>query len=55
MGTELVEDHLSRGTNQFGTNCGGPYVFGTKCVGAGDLDLETQSPRADILIPGPSK
>ena len=39
MGTELVGDRLSRGTNQLGTNCGGPnvrepYVFGTKCVTA---------------------
>ena len=34
MGTELVWDRLSRGTNQLGTNCGGPYVFGTKCVTA---------------------
>ena len=39
MGTELVGDRLSRGTNQLGTNCGGsnvrgPHVFGTKCVTA---------------------
>ena len=37
MGTELVGDRLSRGTNQLGTNCGGPnvrgpYTFETKCV-----------------------
>ena len=37
MGTELVRDCLSRGTNQLGIYCGepnvrGPYVFGTKCV-----------------------
>ena len=37
MGTELVGDRLSRGTNKLGTNCRGPnvrgpYVFGTKCV-----------------------
>jgi len=41
MGTELVGDRLSRGTNKLGTNCGGPnvrgpYVFGTKCVTADD-------------------
>ena len=39
MGTELVGDRLSRGTNQLGNNCGGPnvrgpYAFGTKCVTA---------------------
>ena len=39
MGTELVRDRLSRGTDQLGTNCGGPnvrgpYVIGTKCVTA---------------------
>ena len=39
MGTELVRDRLSRGTNKLGTNCGGPnvqgpYVFETKCVTA---------------------
>ena len=41
MGTELVGDRLSRGTNKLGTNFGGlnvrgPYVFGTKCVTAGN-------------------
>ena len=40
MGTELLGDRVSRGTNEFGTNCGGPnvrgpYLFGTKCVTAG--------------------
>ena len=39
MGTELVGNALSRGTNQLGTHCWGPnvrgpYVFGTKCVTA---------------------
>ena len=39
MGTELVGDRLSSGTNQLGTNCGGPnvrglYGFGKKCVTA---------------------
>jgi len=39
MGTELVGDRLSRGTNQLGTNCEGPnvrgpYLFGTKSVTA---------------------
>ena len=39
MGTELVGECLSRGTNQLGTHCGGPnvrgpYGFGTKCVTA---------------------
>ena len=34
METELVGDHLSIGTNQLGTNWGGPYGFGTKCVTA---------------------
>ena len=39
MRTELVGDRLSRGTNQLGTNLGGPnvrgpYAFGTKCVTA---------------------
>ena len=39
MGTKLVGDCLSRGTNQLGTHCEepnvrGPYAFGTKCVTA---------------------
>ena len=39
MGIELVGDHLSRGTNQLGNNCGGrnvqgPYGLGTKRVTA---------------------
>ena len=44
MGTELVGDRLSKGTNQLGTKCGGPnvqgpYGFGTKCVTASKLTL----------------
>ena len=43
MGTELVGNRLSRGTNQLGTNSGGPnvrgpYGFGTKCVTAHSID-----------------
>ena len=45
MGTELVGDCLSRGTNQLGNHCGelnvqGPYVFGTKCVTAPILNFD---------------
>ena len=41
-GTKLVGDRLSRGTNQLGTNCGGPnvwgpYAFGTKCATADQI------------------
>ena len=34
LGTELVGDCLSRGTNRGGPNIQGPYAFGTKYVTA---------------------
>ena len=51
MGTELVGDRLSRGTNHLGTNCGGPnvrgpYAFRTKCVTAGITGLTYDSAHA---------
>ena len=54
MGKELVGERLSRGTNQLGTNCGepnvqGPYVFGTKCVTA--VQLEAVYLEALLYIP----